>query len=252
LKVPQPSLEKVVFELRYEHGHRYLDRCGETLLQIESRLPQEWIPQEINPSQGSLINPAKDIVFNFNSYKLDASQDHPKDLKDFTAQVSALADVVCTNLDLNTFIRIGIRFYYFYPAESIERAEAMVRAANFGTLGPKLSSLFGSEATAQKHIFIFEDGRMGRRIEIGAVRRETGKVPASLLAVEPRLLPRGQRQALAQRLVDARMYSQDPKFAMQIDSDNYELEPESFSVGSFIERNHLFVTDQLLELVRKR
>jgi hypothetical protein len=73
MKWPKPFLQKIVFELRYAQGHRYLDRCGETFIEIEDRVPG-WVPQEVTPSSGALIHLEKEILFNFNSYKLGLSQ----------------------------------------------------------------------------------------------------------------------------------------------------------------------------------
>ena len=248
MKWPKPYFDRVVFELRYARGHRYLDRCGETLIEIEEKLPG-WVPQEISPSRGSLINLEKDIQFNFSSYKLDASQNNPKTTVDFRDQVAPLVDIVCKSLSLSEFIRIGVRFYFLLAAQSMEQAEEMVRSTNFVTLNAKLVENLGPNIKAQKHIVIFEHANEGRRIEFGAVRREEGKLPPELLAVEPRLLPKGQREAFARKLEQTKRYGEDPRFALQFDIDNYEREPESFNARAFIERNEDFVRQKLFPLL---
>ncbi len=250
MKWPKPYFEKIVFELRYAGGHRYLDRCGETLIEIEQKLP-DWVPQEINPSRGSLLNLAKDMAFNFNSYKLDAGQDAPKATTDFREQTASLTEIVCKSLSLSRFIRIGVRFFFLFPAESMDQAEEMVRQSGFAVISQKLMNVCGSTMRAQKHVVIFEKEKEGRRIEIGGVRREEGKLAPELLGVEPRLLPKGQREALLRKLQETKRYGEDPRFALQIDVDNYELDPESFNVAAFVERHEEFVREELLELVRR-
>ena len=248
MKWPQPYFEKIVFELRYAAGYRYLDRCGETLIEIEERLPG-WIPQEIKPSGGQLVNLDKDISFSFDSYRLNASQENPKKTDDFQEQVASLTDIICKNLGLSSYIRIGVRFYFLFPADSIEQAEKLVHQTNFVSISPKLIETFGPSVRAQKHIIIFEDGNEGRRIEFGGVRREEGKVPPQLLSVEPRLLPKGQREALVKKLQETKRYGEDPRFALQFDVDNYEREPESFNVRAFIERHEEFIREKLFRHV---
>jgi len=250
MKWPKPYFEKIVFELRFASGHRYLDRCGETLIEIEERLP-DWVPQEISPSRGSLANLSKNIVFNFNSYKLDSGQDEPKGTEYFREQTALLTDIVCKTLSLSRFIRIGVRLYFLFPAESMDSAEEMVRQSRFVDISAKLRDTCGSKVRAQKHVVIFESGNEGRRIEIGAVRREEGRLAPQLLSVEPRLLPKGQREALLRKLQETKRYGEDPRFALQIDIDNYELEPESFNVPAFIERHEEFAREKILELVRR-
>lgn len=248
MKWPKPYFEKIIFEIRYAKGHRYLDRCGETLIEIEEKFPQ-WVHKEISPSRGSLINLGKDINLNFNSYKLDASQDDPKTTTDLIEQVTPILDLVCKNFGLSQFIRIGVRFYLLFPASSMEEAEEFVKQTKFVSISPKLVEMCGSNITAQKHVIIFESANEGRRIEFNAVRREEGKLPPELLAVEPRVLPRGQRDVLIKKLGEAKRYGEDPRFALQLDIDNYEREPESFNVRAFIERHEEFAREKLLRLM---
>jgi len=128
----------------------------------------------VTPSNGALIHLEKEILFNFNSYKLDAVQEDPKDTKEFRDQVALLADIVCRNLGISSFIRIGVRFIFLYPATSMEEAEEMVRRSQVAMPNPRLVEMCGHGLQAQKHIFIFQDRNAGRRIEIGALRREEG------------------------------------------------------------------------------
>jgi hypothetical protein len=248
VKLSKPHFEKLVFELRYAKGHLYLDRCGETLIQIEQKLPQ-WIPQEINPSGGLLANLDKDISFRFDSYRLGATQENPKTTTDFQEHVAPLIDIVCKNLLLSEFIRIGVRFFFLFPATSTEHAEEMVRQLNFFNISPNLKETCGPTITVQRHIVIFENENEGRRVEIGGVRREHGKLASKLLEVEPRLLPKGQREALSRRIQDTKRHEEDPRFAMQLDIDNYERQPESFNFRAFIERHEEFIRDKFFKLL---
>lgn len=248
MKWPKPQFHKIIFELRYAQGHRYLDRCGETFVEIENRAPG-WIPQEVSPSRGALVHLDKEILFSFNSYKLDAAQDHPKDTKEFREQIALLTDIVCKNLGISTFVRIGLRLFFLYPAASMEEAEEMVRQSKVATPNPKIVQIFGSVPQAQKHIFIFQNEQVGRRIEIGALRREEGRLVPELLSVEPRNLPKGQREALTKKLLETKRYSEDPRFSLQVDIDNYENDPEAFSVPSFIEKHEEFAQNELLKFL---
>jgi hypothetical protein len=251
MRWPRPHLNKLMFELRYAQGHRYLDRCGETIIEIEDHAPG-WISREVTPSGGGLIHMEKDIAFTFSSYKLDAGQDDPKDTRGFCEQVGLLTDIVCKILGISTYIRIGVRFIFLYPAASMEEAEELVRRSKVVVPDPKLVEMFGEGLRAQKHIFIFEKGQAGRRVEIGGLRREEGKLPPELLSTEPKNLPKGQREALARKLMETKRYSEAPRFSLQVDVDNYEYDPESFDVRSFIESHEDFVRNNLLRLMESR
>lgn len=248
MKLPKPHFEKLAFELRYAKGHRYLDRCGETLIEIEEKLPK-WIPQEINPSGGLLANLEKDISFSFDSYRLAATQENPITTTDFQEYVTPLVDIVCKSLGLSEFIRIGVRFYFLFPAESTERAEQMVRQTKFVNITSDMVQTCGPNITAQSHVVVFENGNEGRRIEIGGVRREHGKLAPKLLTVQPRFLPKGQREALLRKTQETKRHEEDPRFAMLLDVDNYEQEPESFNLRAFIERHEEFIRERLFPLL---
>ena len=69
---------KLVFEVRYDHGFVYLDRCGTTADRIMSTYP-EWIlrGESVNPQNAPLVNLETGTRFNFGPHKYDFSLDQP-------------------------------------------------------------------------------------------------------------------------------------------------------------------------------
>lgn len=50
----KPKLVQNIFEARYEHGYRYLDRCADTMVILEEALPKIstnsiWMPEDMRP-----------------------------------------------------------------------------------------------------------------------------------------------------------------------------------------------------------
>ena len=47
-----PNLHSYVYELRYNYGYTYLDRCGATINEILRNKPG-WVQNDINPQSGN-------------------------------------------------------------------------------------------------------------------------------------------------------------------------------------------------------
>src|SRR2546428_5334668 len=110
---------KLVFEVRYEHGMVYLDRCGTTANRIMATYPDWMIKEEaINPQSAPLINLATGTHFNFGTQKYDFSLDQPinkdaeltsDDISQFISQVESVSQIVHEEFELKNFVRKGIR-----------------------------------------------------------------------------------------------------------------------------------------------
>ena len=49
------KIDVVAFEARYKDGYRYLDHCGETIVQVQHRNPQ-WVVNNATSHSGQLRN----------------------------------------------------------------------------------------------------------------------------------------------------------------------------------------------------
>ncbi len=77
-KVKQKLIQNV-FEARYEHGYRYLDRCGDAMVILEEALPSisnnhVWMPEEMQPRGARMKCPDIDVTVAFDTTRLVVDQ----------------------------------------------------------------------------------------------------------------------------------------------------------------------------------
>src|ERR1700733_11872036 len=87
------KLRKQTFEIRYEHGYRYLDECGQVMLILEKLLPDvtghTWMPLDVIPSGAKLKCPELEIILTFDTWHMVLDQDPAETEIDFTAVAAA-------------------------------------------------------------------------------------------------------------------------------------------------------------------
>jgi hypothetical protein len=120
---------KLVYEVRYNYGFTYLDRCGITVNKVMKNDP-EWILSDAspNPQNAPLISLKNGTRFNFSSLKYDfaldqqvgANKDLKGDISDFIEQTSFISTIVHEMLDLTDFKRVGFRIWYLFSSNSKE------------------------------------------------------------------------------------------------------------------------------------
>ena len=73
MKFKRPFLDSLSFEVRYAHGHLYLDRCGQTMVDIEKRY-EGWAPGQIDVNSGAIekFDDNFNVQFNVNRYNFFA------------------------------------------------------------------------------------------------------------------------------------------------------------------------------------
>jgi hypothetical protein len=174
-------LQKVVFELRYNYGFTYLDRCGRTINAIIREQP-EWVLKSDapNPQVAGLVSIRNGCSFNFSSFKYDFSlemplgAEHPlsdDELKDFVEQVDILSRIVQDHLGLKEFSRIGFRAWYLFGCRDKEEAENWLRGLPCFSLSPHLSAAFGGQFESAGIAAIIAGNDRKFRVAFNAIER---------------------------------------------------------------------------------
>ena len=102
----KPFLDSLTFEVRYAFGQTYLDRCGQTLVDIE-RLGTGWITGDVNPNGGNIENPATDCAIQFDTQRFAFTASRIQgNLRAMAAACATTWDIVRANLALNEFVRV--------------------------------------------------------------------------------------------------------------------------------------------------
>ncbi len=239
---------KLVFEVRYEYGLVYLDRCGTTANRIMQTFP-EWIIKEeaVSPQGAPLINVSSGAHFSFGTSKYDFSLDQPinretaltpQDIDLFTSQVDAVAQIVHEELELKTFLREGFRIWYLFATESEEDSQQWVSSLGGFHMQPTVAHAFGAKLEGQGCVAVLATADRKYRISINPVQRlEQLDVGREILTIQPHKLPKGQKDALLKQARARKRLLSNPEFAVLIDVDAYLEEPIDVSPGDFIRQS---------------
>jgi len=172
-------IHKVVYELRYEHGFTYLDRCGATINGIVKSDPQ-WNPDPPNPGAVSLRHAETNAVFSFGVRKLDLSQEitvHTGKLmtnNDFAELSESLTGEVVKHLDLESFTRMGFRIWTLFGRSSFQDARKSVKNAGLVRYSDIESLEDVEEVEGVGFNAVVSRKRCSTRIAVAAVKQETG------------------------------------------------------------------------------
>jgi len=126
-----------IFEARYEHGYRYLDRCGDTLVVLEEALPKVsrgavWMPDEIAPKGARMKCPEYELTLVFDSARLGLDQNPADEPCPFSDIADYAFQTVKSKFDIADVVRLGRRKLFIRPTDSVDEAEALsVKKAPF-------------------------------------------------------------------------------------------------------------------------
>lgn len=182
-----PYLDVLIVEVRYFHGLTYLDRCGQTLLDIERHLP-DWLAGEANPQSGSMENVGLDCSLVFGPSSCAITARRPKDIDKVLRQASEIWSIVQANLGLSEFIRLGARFQYLLPTLGTEESEKRIATAGLGLQLPNEWESAGYTPTVRQMIVVLEREGCEYRVALQGITRTESISPSPLLTAKPQLL----------------------------------------------------------------
>jgi hypothetical protein len=239
----EPLLRQIVFEIRYNHGYNYLDRCGKILNRI-SKEHGEWvIGAQITPQNANLYSMRNGCRFTFSFTTCNLSLDRinsdaiisTNDIKDFANQSHDMTTVVIDELGLTEFARIGLRAWYYFPCETKREADIWLKDLGVVAVAPDLVSTYGGDVESQSLAVVIAG--QDHRVRIGfdtfeksdqiAAGPETVNFKASKLA-------KGQKDFLRKQLKERRKSEINTKFAALIDFDSFHEDPFSIDQHDFI------------------
>jgi hypothetical protein len=238
--MPTPKLTQQVFEMRYDRGYRYLDRCGEALLILEDVLPTEtqlsWMPDELAPSGARLKCPELDIQISFDSYRLQIDQTVADKPKEFPHICEILAATISARFDLRSIVRLGFRRFYMVPTDSVLQAEEMsVKMSPFKDWPMPPPEGFVSAAVEAASVFERDDHSEGIRFAV----RPSARIEAPLqidqrLQVPAHLRNEKQNLVLLDQLKRQAQRERSPLAGLLLDVDSYQNRPPKPDVGKFL------------------
>src|SRR4030067_2757476 len=98
MKNMPPTFDYAAYAMRYASGHSYFDRCGQVLLDIDRKCPG-WTVTRVTPQTGTLENPSKWLVANFNNqvFTFTAQKAWKLEMGEIAKEISGLWNIIQAN-----------------------------------------------------------------------------------------------------------------------------------------------------------
>jgi hypothetical protein len=254
----RPKLIERVFEARYSDGYRYLDRCGEVMLLLESTLSKQtdrvWMPDQMQPNGAILKCPELDLKVAMDSAKMFVDYAPPDESFDFKQVCDIVLRNVVLHFGIRAITRLGSRCVYILGKDSVEEAEAASTKAINVSQWPQPSqrdlSLNSCDLSTA-----YEDPqhKHGVRLHVLAGRKvEAPEKVDERLSLPPHLLPDGQREALRAQMQNRRKRESDPDAGLVIDMDYYWIKPKEPQLDEFMKEADAECSHLLGDFLKER
>jgi hypothetical protein len=245
-------LDYVAFGVKYGSGHLYFDRSGQCLLDIERQCPG-WGMVSIDIHTGRIENPEKSLIANFDNKEFSFTSQKPNilSMEEIAREISGVWKVVQANFALEEFVRVGVRFSYLLPTESIEESDALLKRSEMNIVLPVWLQRDTYLIKNRQIIAVLTKDETEFRVELAAVTRHEGMNPSDLTRTDARLLSKNQNKFRIAKLKQMAQYSANPMFAVHLNVDCADYGVESFSVEESVLRYAEVVKADFLPLLIK-
>lgn len=235
MKQTQPKLDILIFEIRYAYGNLYYDKCGQTLNDIEKQCVG-WITSSADIQTGISECPDKEFRVAFSNTKFDftAVRSDKHKIEIIAKEASSTWRLVQANLGVDEFLRIGCRLQYLLAVDSTKDAESILQKPE---LGIKIEDEFinsNYKVKSRQVTTILSRDDKEYRVKLAPIIRYKAVDPTILMNVDPRTMPKHQREIRIEQIKKLRQYSSDPMYAVQLDVDCIQFHPEAVSVDKYI------------------
>lgn len=223
------KLVQRIFEVRYEQGYRYLDRCGDAMVILEDTLPavtdgKVWMQEQMQPTGATIKCPECDLTVTFDTARLCVDQ-NPVDVQcPFENVCKHVFTTVASKFNIKKLIRFGQRQFFLNPTDSIDEADRLSVKKSPLKEWAVVQSVEDMEFVKGQAVSVLELPDKSAGIRMGYRAVFTPEAPLRLderLTTPPHLLAKGQKEALLEQLQRQRSREHDPVAGLLIDIDYY-------------------------------
>ena len=252
MKKNKTFLDLLIFEIRYSYGNLYWDRCGQTVLDIETQC-DGWFSARDDKNVGRLENPEKRMTLIFTESSINLATKKPENLDNDIIAEEALKSwkIIRANLGLEEYDSVGCRFHFLKPTNSVDESEVLIEKSELNVRIPDHVKELDYDLNIRQVIAIFEKEDMEYRVELKGITRSEGIDPAGLLSIRPKAMPKRQKEYRLQKMKQLAEYSVDPMYAVMLDIDCVKYNPEQISVGEYINKQIDVVRKDFLPILEK-
>lgn len=229
MKFDDFKLSRVVFELKYNDGFLYWDNCGVTILEIRKKFP-EWKWDRTSTELSIFRELQKKIELLFNIKNIRFTQDEVDNLNQLKKAATEITPIILEQLKIDVFSRVGNRFYYHFPIDTIEQGKEIIEKSKLIEIPEGKLKLIGSNPKKTNFVIYFEDGKNQIRFELSTIER----------IVQPGI-----------ERINKKFF---PKYGLRADIDFAIIKEENasdFSYNDYIQSNYKFLENNLVQLIQK-
>lgn len=223
------ALNRVVMEFRYDEGHLYWDKCGETINNIQKDYP-EWQWSGTSTELAKLKNIHRNMELEFNYRYIRFIQVEVENLSKFKSATEEIVPLITDKFDIKTFKRIGNRFQYVFPVKNPAEGKEIVHNCPFIQIPENKLALFGQNSEKTSFLVRIENDNTQYRLELQGIERES--LPKNIT-------------------VDDRF---NPKYGLLVDVDIAiitEVKVADFNFSDFVQSNKKFLEHNLVKFIEK-
>jgi hypothetical protein len=180
----------MIFEARYDEGFRFLDHAGELLVKMR-KIDPSWTVALVTPTVVRLVNQEQRLTLNVGTEKIDVSteklslSDADKKARPLGEATERFYHLSLDVLKLPRTLRVGSRFLFLAPSDSLEEADRFMWRSTVSPLSEAVLELTKSRATESQITYVVDDNDSGnrRRITLGSVILEQKPEDAPFLGL---------------------------------------------------------------------
>ena len=245
-------LDLFTFEIRFSYGHLFWDRCGQTVLDIETQC-DGWFNVQDPKYTGRLENPEKemDLMFSNRNFSLSVKKFEKLETDLIIEEVQKIWKIIRANFGLEEYDRIGCRFHYLKPTESLDESEILIKRSDFNVRIPDPLKNKNYNSKIRQIITIFEKEDMEYRVELKGITRSYALDPSGLYKDRPHTLSKHQKEYRIQKMKQIKEYSANPMYAVMLDVDCAKYNPEQLSIEKYLKKQIDVVRKDFFPILEK-
>lgn len=169
MKASSFRLQKIIFEVRYDNGYLYFDRCGSVWKLLAETYP-ELRGIHVSPDQAQFRLGDLPVVLHMDQGKAVTHSEYPKSRKDSYEITNKFIPLVAEQLELSAYTRIGCRVMFECMCQTQEGVQEIRRV---GLIPASLPSL--KQAWQLKNLdlsFTTEESGAGSLVHIATFERK--------------------------------------------------------------------------------
>lgn len=227
------TLEKIVLELRYKRGYRYLDLCGQAINDLNEAFPDLDVV-EASPNGSKLISRKSAMAIDFGSMLINITQDFPKSYQDFSEIAEKVVENLSSIFDIGSYTRAGNRFIFTKGLTNKEEGVDIMSKWNIFNFRENKTNKFGDalQLISTSFSLRLENEDVGRTIRAGLLSRNVDFEHPPFIQIKEVKLP--------------------PSEVLNIDIDFYTkkvIEKGVFDVTEFIKSNYKKTDQDLMSFL---